>query len=76
MFIAVCNSVRCAVCGVRHLNSCDVRSSMWQCVRLCGSAAVCGSVHGCLRRCHGCVRLLGIPYGLLYVKYGLIPREF
>jgi hypothetical protein len=40
-----------------------------QCVAVCGSVIMCGSASG-----GACV--LGIPYGLLYVKYGLIPREF
>jgi hypothetical protein len=51
ILIAVCNCVRCAVCGTLIHGVCTVCAAVCGSVRLCGSAAVYGSAHGCLRQC-------------------------
>jgi hypothetical protein len=69
MLNAICDCVQCAVCGVRHFNSCSVRQcaqqsvavrtavcgfpAVWQCAAV--RAAVCRSAAVC-GSAHGCVR--------------------
>jgi hypothetical protein len=48
MLIAVCNCVRCAVCGMRHFNSCSVSRCVQQCLAVCAGVQQCCSVPQCV----------------------------